>query len=175
MTLPADKNHFGLFGLPVGFEIDPGELSVRYRELQRRVHPDKFASGTDAERRASVQLATQVNDAFLTLKDPVRRAHYLLGLAGIETRNETGNALDPAFLMEQMELREALSQVRTLDDPHKKLAELSNDAAQRMQNKVDQFRDNYENDPVRALQALREMQFLDKLRREIDELEEELA
>lgn len=175
MTSEAGKNYFELFGLPVVYDLDPGELSVRYRELQRRIHPDKYAAGSDAERRVSMQLTTLVNEAYQTLKDPVRRARYLLSLGSADPRDETVTAMDPAFLMEQMELRETLSEVRALSEPHKKLAELANDTMVRMQQKIGQFRDNYARDPMRARQSLREMQFLDKLRREIEELEEELA
>jgi molecular chaperone HscB len=175
MVSEAGKNFFELFGLPVGFDLDSGELSVRYRELQRMVHPDKYAAGSDAERRVSMQLTTRVNEAYQTLKDPVRRARYLLSLGGTDPREETDTAMDPAFLMEQMELRETLSEVRALSDPHKMLAELANETMIRMQQKIGLFRDSYARDPVRARQSLREMQFLDKLRREIEELEEELA
>jgi molecular chaperone HscB len=175
MASEAGKNYFELFGLPVGFDLDAGELSQRYRELQRRIHPDKYAAGSDAERRASMQLTTLVNEAYQTLRDPVRRARYLLSLGGVESGEDTDTAMDPAFLMEQMELRETLSEVRALSEPHKKLAELANGTMIRMQQKIAQFRECYARDPARARQSLREMQFLDKLRREIEEIEEELA
>lgn len=175
MVTEAGKNYFELFGLPVGFDLDTGALSVRYRELQRLIHPDRYASGSDSERRVSLQFTTLVNEAYQTLKDPVRRARYLLDLGGTDSREETDTAMDPVFLMEQMELRETLSEVRSLSDPHKKLAELANDTMSRMQQKIGQFRESYERDPMHARQSLREMQFLDKLRREIEELEEELA
>ena len=67
------------------FDIDTAELAVRYRELQRRVHPDKFANASDQERRLSLQMTAQVNEAFQTLKDPVRRGRYLLSLRGVES------------------------------------------------------------------------------------------
>jgi molecular chaperone HscB len=175
MTSAAGKNYFELFGLPVRFEVNADELSDRYRELQRRVHPDKYATAPDAERRASLQLTTLVNEAFQTLKDPVRRAQYLLGLVHQDASTDADTRMDPAFLMEQMEMREALSEVRTLREPHKKLAELANDTRTRMQARIGQFRDSYSRDPVQARQTLREMQFLDKLRREIEDIEEQLV
>jgi molecular chaperone HscB len=175
MASEAGKNYFELFGLPVDFDLDAGELARRYREMQRRVHPDKYASGSDAERRISMQLTTLVNEAYQTLRDPVRRARYLLNLGGADTREDTDTAMDPAFLMEQMELRETLAEVRALSEPHKRLAELANDATIRLQQKIGQFRDSYRRDPEQARRSLREMQFLDKLRREIEDLEEELA
>jgi molecular chaperone HscB len=124
-----------------------------------------------------MQLTTLVNEAYQTLRDPVSRARYLLSLSGANPRDETDTdtAMDPAFLMEQMELRETLAEVRALSEPHKRLAELANDATIRLQQKIGQFRDSYRRDPVHARRSLREMQFLDKLRREIEDLEEELA
>ncbi len=173
-----DKNHFELFGLPVTFDIDTDELAVRYRELQRRVHPDKFANASDQERRLSMQLATMVNEAFQTLKDPVRRGRYLLSLRGIDLGDETDTTMDPAFLLEQMELREELEEVRQADNPHKQLAELANRIEQRLQDKIGQFRrafaDATPDGTGKARNAVREMQFLEKMRREIDNLEEEL-
>src|SRR3990167_5428696 len=115
------KNHFELFGLPVAFDIDTDELAVRYRALQRRVHPDKFANASDQDRRLSLQMTALINEGFHTLKDPVRRGLYLLSLRGIDLGDETDTTMDPAFLLEQMELREELEEVRQADNPHKLL------------------------------------------------------
>jgi len=172
------KNHFELFGLPATFDIDTDELAVRYRELQRRVHPDKFANASDQDRRLSLQMTAQINEGFHTLKDPVRRGRYLLSLRGIDLGDETDTAMDPAFLLEQMELREKLEGVRQADNPHKQLAELANRIEQRLQDKIGQFRRAFADDSPdgtgKARNAVREMQFLEKMRREIDNLEEEL-
>ena len=172
------KNHFELFGLPVAFDIDTDELAVRYRALQRRVHPDKFANASDQDRRLSLQMTAQINEGFHTLKDPVRRGRYLLSLRGIDLGDETDTAMDPAFLLEQMELREKLEGVRQADNPHKQLAELANRIEQRLQDKIGQFRRAFADDSPdgtgKARNAVREMQFLEKMRREIDNLEEEL-
>jgi len=72
------------------------------------VHPDRFASAGDAERRASMQWTTRVNEAYRTLRSPVQRAKYLLELEGVDVAFETNTAMPPDFLMRQMELREAL-------------------------------------------------------------------
>ena len=80
MQADLSKDYFELFGLPVAFDIDSNDLAVRYRQLQRQFHPDRFASAPAAERRLSVQMTAQINAAFQTLKDPVARARYLLGL-----------------------------------------------------------------------------------------------
>ena len=117
------QNHFELFGLPVAFDVDAQQLAERYRELQRILHPDRYANASDRERRLSIQHAAQVNEAFQKLKSSLRRARYLLQLKGVEFDDEKETHLDPAFLMEQMELREALADVRAEADP---LAGLNN-------------------------------------------------
>jgi molecular chaperone HscB len=174
----ANKNYFELFGLPVDFDVDPSTLSVRYRELARRVHPDKFAQGSDQERRLSMQWTTLVNEAFQTLKDPIRRGRYLLSLSGVELRDDTDTAMDPQFLMEQMELREALEEVRGAPEPHRRLVELANDIRRRFDAKTQQLRASLAHDKGdhgQATNTIREMQFLDKLLRQAGELEEELV
>ena len=69
-----NQNHFELFGLPARFAVDAAALEARYHELQREVHPDRFAAAPEAERRVSMQRATRVNEAYQTLKSPLRRA-----------------------------------------------------------------------------------------------------
>ena len=74
------------------------------------MHPDRFAHAGDAERRASLQWTTRVNEAFQILKTPVARAKHLLELHGVDVAFETNTAMPAEFLMQQMELREALEQ-----------------------------------------------------------------
>lgn len=178
MSFKAGKNFFELFGLPVTFDVDGAQLSLRYRDVQREVHPDKFATATDAERRLSIQLTALVNEGYQTLRDPVRRARYLLELNGVSLDTDTDTRMAPQFLLEQMELREALAEARELSEPHKRLAELSNRAELRMREKIDAFRTAYaagETGRAEARERFREMQFLAKLSREIEDVEEELA
>jgi len=111
-----NQNHFELFKLPRQFAVDAAVLDARYRELQREVHPDRFATASDAERRLSMQMATQVNEAYRTLKAPLPRARYLLELAGVDIEAETNTAMPADFLMEQMEWREGLEEAGRLGD-----------------------------------------------------------
>ena len=110
--LDFSKNYFELFGLPVAYIVDTEQLAERYRDLQRVLHPDRYANATEQERRLSMQGATLVNAAFQTLKDPLQRAHYLLTLKGIEMDAQRETTRDSAFLMEQLELREELEAAR---------------------------------------------------------------
>jgi molecular chaperone HscB len=116
MTPEFGRNHFDLLGMPVAFALDAGRLEQRYRELQSQVHPDRFASGSEAERRVAMQWATRANEAYRTLRDPVDRARYLLGLKGYDTGEETNTSMPPDFLMQQMEWREAVVESRATAD-----------------------------------------------------------
>lgn len=109
------QNYFELFGLPQAFALDVAALTPVYRELQKRHHPDRFADAGPAEQRAAVQLAAHINEALEALKDPVRRARYLLELAGHPVAIEQTTVADTEFLMGQMELREELEEAESLE------------------------------------------------------------
>ena len=84
----------------------------RYRELQRVVHPDRFADGSEQERRLSMQAATQINEAYETLRDPMRGRATCCAATMSTWGPSTRPPGTAAFLMEQMELREELAEVR---------------------------------------------------------------
>ncbi|MFC3146612.1 Fe-S protein assembly co-chaperone HscB [Piscinibacterium candidicorallinum] len=106
---PSDLNDFfALFGLPRSFRVDLVQLESAYREVQARVHPDRHAAAGDAQQRVAMQWATAANEGFKTLKQPIKRAQYLLKLAGVDVQAESNTAMPPAFLMQQMEWRETL-------------------------------------------------------------------
>jgi len=175
MQADLGKNYFELFDLPITFDLDLADLAARYRDLQRRFHPDRFASASESERRFSLQLTAQVNAAFQTLKDPVARARYLLGLQGIDTGEDTDTAMDTAFLMEQMELRETLAEAREAVDRHARLETLRQRVEEDFETRADLLRtrlaENSEPARRQARNLVREMQFLQKLAHEIEELE----
>jgi molecular chaperone HscB len=106
------SSHFELFGLAPAFAVDAAALDRAYREIQSRVHPDRFAHAGDAERRASMQWTTRVNEAYRTLKSPVQRAKHLLELNGVDVAFETNTQMPSEFLVRQLELREALAEAR---------------------------------------------------------------
>jgi molecular chaperone HscB len=175
MQSDLGKNYFELFDLPTAFDLDPVDLAARYRELQRRYHPDRFASASGPERRLSLELTAQVNAALQTLKDPVARARYLLGLQGIDTGEETDTAMNAAFLMEQMELREGLAEARQALDRHARLESLRQRVDEQFESRSallrTRFSENSEPARRQARNLVREMQFLQKLAREIEELQ----
>jgi molecular chaperone HscB len=175
MQADLGKNYFELFGLPMSYDIDLTDLSSRYRELQRRFHPDRYAAALESERRLSVQMTAQINAAYQTLRDRVARGRYLLSLKGVHTDEDTDTRMDPAFLMEQMELREALDDARGASDREARCAALLEQVDQRLDSKTAQLQQNLSTGSEPALQAarelVREMQFLQKLTHEIEMLD----
>ena len=103
-------DHFALFDLPRDFRVDSKALEARYLALQVETHPDRFATAADAERRRALQWATHINEAYQTLKKPLSRARYLLGLLGGESDFARDTSLPMDFLVAQMDLRESVAE-----------------------------------------------------------------
>lgn len=175
MPSTLTQNHFELFSLPGRYRLERAELDARYRELQRRVHPDRFAAAGDQERRLSVQQAAQINEAYDTLKDPLRRGRYLLSLRGQSVEDQATHQ-DPAFLMQQMELREALGEVRAQDDPLAALERLAREVRgeyRALETGLAQALDDT-GDLQAALTFVLKMQYFTRLQNEVRELEADL-
>ena len=178
--MAAAQTHFELFELPISFEVDLTELSQRYRELQRVVHPDKFVNASDRERLLSVEKAAAINEAYQILKSPQRRARYMLELQSVSFDDEKDTALDPAFLMEQIELREALGELNKASDPMATLTSIMADIKNRIASVVEELRtglkvgelDEVQKNTLKAL--IHKMQFLNKLQEEAEYQEENL-
>jgi molecular chaperone HscB len=114
--LDFSADHFTLFGLPRVQALDLASLENSFRAIQAKVHPDKHAHAADSDRRLAMQWATRVNEAFQTLKSPGLRARYLLGLLGHDPQIESNTAMPTEFLVDQMELREAVMDARAAAD-----------------------------------------------------------
>ncbi|HKA92076.1 MAG TPA: Fe-S protein assembly co-chaperone HscB [Haliangiales bacterium] len=107
-------NKFEVLGFEPRFGLDAVELERRYKELSKKLHPDRFATAPAKERIASLAAATALNDAYRTLRAPVARAAHLLEIHGRKLgQNES---VDQAFLMEILELREALAEAQAEGD-----------------------------------------------------------
>lgn len=170
-----NQNYFEIFQLPVSFDLDEDQLAARHRQLQSTVHPDKFVSATDHEKRLSLQWATQINSAYDTLRAPLPRAIYLLALKDVNI--EDNPQLDPMFLMEQIELREQLEDIGEQSDSEAALTSLGSfkvDVDARMAGLQLEFAAHYEADAGAAEQAVYKLQFINKLRQAADHLEEKL-
>jgi molecular chaperone HscB len=165
----AHPDYFQLLGLPRRQALDVEELERLYREVQGNVHPDKHAHRGDSDRRLAMQWATKVNEAYLTLKHPLKRAQYLLHLAGHDIGLENNTAMPAEFLMQQMELREAVAEARAggdgdaLDQMHRQMKKEMAGQYAALQAAIDDDRD-----PQRAGEIVRQLMFQDKLLSEID-------
>ena len=102
---PAVADPYGMLGLPRRYHVDARAVEDAYRALARQVHPDRYTKKSAAERRMSLQWTAALNDARRTLRDDDRRAWWLA--TGSTTPRERGAQLDPAFLEEMFEWREA--------------------------------------------------------------------
>jgi molecular chaperone HscB len=164
------SNHFDLLGLPLAYALDPVRLEASYRDLQSQVHPDRFAAGSEAERRVAMQWAARANEAYTTLRDPLRRARYLLGLRGFDTGEESNTAMPPDFLMQQMEWREAVSEARARRDRAALESTRANLRAERAQmlGQLERALDRESNFDA-GCSLVRKLRFLEKLDEEIDE------
>ena len=171
------QNHFELLNMPRRYDLDLTQLADQYRQLQAQVHPDRFTQADAAERRASMQLATRANDAYRTLKDPIQRGQYLLELS--QQQDAPNNSkMSTDFLEQQITLRETLEELPEQADPLPELDQFRQQVTGLFNSKqtalIAAFKDP---DPATwgdAGNLIRELQFLNKLRQEADELEEQL-
>ncbi|MFC0180566.1 Fe-S protein assembly co-chaperone HscB [Thorsellia kenyensis] len=174
-------DYFKLFDLSEDFFIDISDLTEIYQEKQRLYHPDRFASADDKEKLSALQMATEINAAYQTLKDPLTRAGYLLQCKGIDVQNEALTLKDNKFLTHQFELREKIDSLQTNRNlSHEDLlVELTIlvqqiDVEQRnLKNELFTAVDysNWEN----AADSLRKLKYYERLLGLIDDFEEKLA
>lgn len=173
------SNFFELFDLPASYDVDLNQIQRRYMELQKLVHPDKFANGSDQEKRLSMQQTSWINEAQATLKDDVLRATYLLKLKGTDINLENETTMDVAFLMQQLEMRERLENIKKEADPLDALESMSKEIKLMATDMMQGFADSYDSEKTEeAREWIRKLQFMQKAKKEINtrtaELEDEL-
>ena len=169
------SNYFEIFGLPVGYKIDLRLLADRYHQMQRKFHPDRYSTKPAQEQRLAVQYAAVIKQAYSELTSPLLRAQYLLSLSGIEGEGETSITRDPIFLMQQIELREALSEVRDATEPLTVLDQVAEEARGQYDELQHLFGRQYvQADIKNAVDTVAKMQFFSKLLNEVEQLEQEL-
>jgi molecular chaperone HscB len=160
--------HFALFGLAEQYTLDADALDTAYRAVQAQVHPDRFAAAGDAQKRVAMQWATRANEAYQTLRDPLKRARYLLGLRGVDVGAENNTAMEPAFLMQQMEWREGIADAagaRNVVALDALLAELRDEKRVRL-DKLAALLDNGVDQG--AAEAVRQLMFIERVAHEAD-------
>lgn len=169
------KNYFEIFDIPVSIEVDLNKVSESYHDLQKEFHPDRFSNSDESERRAAVQTTSLINQAFQTLKEPISRVQYMLKLKGVDIDSESDTTMDTEFLMQQMEFREAIAEVRSKDDPLEVLDQMASDLKKQINQLMNDFSKSYEASELDvAREIVRKMQFLIKAQKEVNETSEQL-
>ncbi len=172
-------NPFERFGIAPIFDIDEPHLAETFRRLQRVVHPDRHAGGSEQERQRSVEQAAAVNEAFRTLRDPVRRARCLLALRGVDTQEGVRTFRDPVFLMDQMELRARLEEAREAPDPLGLLSEVKEVLQKRRVALIGEVSGFLRQDTPESLgqaaERVRRLGFFERIAEEANLLEERLT
>lgn len=175
MSVDLSQDYFSLFGLAPSYAIDDTQLAARFRELQREYHPDRFASGDERQKRLAVQQSAFINQAFEALTSPVARAQYLLQLAGVEAALDGATTTDAAFLLQQMEWREALMGLAESAAPLPRLEALKAEVESSFCALQQQFDQQLRAGELAQCQALvARLQFVQKLLSDIESREEAL-
>jgi molecular chaperone HscB len=160
------SNDFELFGLTPQFAQDRTAIDARWKELQREAHPDKFAAQGAAAQRVAMQWSVRINEAYQRLKDPLQRAAYLCELNATPVNAENNTAMPAAFLMRQMEWREALDEANSaadLDALGTQVLAARREALKKCGQLLDEQRD-YKG----AVQQVRGLMFIEKFANDVD-------
>jgi molecular chaperone HscB len=173
MSLNLQSSDFELFGLPERFAQDRAAIDTRWKELQREAHPDRFAAQGQAAQRVAMQWSARINEAYQRLKDPLKRAAYLCELHGAPINAENNTAMPAAFLIEQMEWREAL------DDAHNEadvdaLDDQLNAARKQALERIEKLLDEQKDAPA-AAQQVRALMFIERFGQDVEARLEQLG
>ena len=167
-NLSGFDDYFALFQLKPQFKIDRQALESAYLTVQQKVHPDMHAQASDSDKRVSMQLSALANSAYRTLMNPIQRGLYMCSRNGVDPQLETNTAMPAQFLMQQMEWRETLDDVRDqpskLDDLYKEVELTRANLLKEVEATIDQA-----NDFELAATQLRALLFIDKFGAELED------
>lgn len=170
---PAGIDHFVRLGLDIDFDVDLKSLDEVYFKLQRELHPDRFATSTAKEKAYSQAQATAINDAYETIKDPLKRADYIVHIRGINVMPDGCNLVnDPSILMEAMEVREKLASAKTLSD----VDGIANNAREEIKDIIHGISLAFRGDDIEgACQLTTRLKYLNKLLGEVRQRRTQIA
>jgi len=171
--MELNSDDFTLFGLPQRHAQDRAAVDARWKALQAEVHPDRFAAEGAAAQRIAMQWAVRVNEAYRRLKDPLKRAAYLCELQGAPIDAQNNTAMPGAFLMQQMEWREALDDAASLAEVQALADEVEADRRARLQRIALLLDEQHE--PAAAAQEVRALMFIERFADDIDQRLEALG
>ncbi|GAB9465808.1 hypothetical protein Gpo141_00003200 [Globisporangium polare] len=166
-------DYFEMFKIPKNFTVEQRKMEQTYWNLQKRLHPDLYGSKSEFEKELSAVNAAVINDAYNMLKAPNTRVKYLLALHGIDALGESAStAVDPALLMQTMEIREEIDEAPTVEA----LDKIRGDISQQIDAIIQKLGEVY--DRKQDLEATKkyavELQYMVKCAEEIDAKEEKL-
>ena len=167
-SLGLQANDFALFDLPQRFALDVHDLDARWKALQAQVHPDRFAAQGASAQRVAMQWSVRINEAYQRLKSPLSRGAYLCELAGEAVRAEDNTAMPAAFLMQQMEWREALDEAGRDEDALDALLRETRQAQAQWLTRLAQALDEH-HDAKAATACVRALMFIDKFARTLEQ------
>lgn len=168
-----NKNYFQLFNLSESCELDLDSLAGTYRELQSEVHPDRFANADERAKLLAVQTSSYINEAYDTLKSPLKRAAYLLTLHQQDIEQVSQSDLSMDLLLEQIQLRETLEELPKDESALAELARIKDEVTAKLELCHQNFAGKFENSNYDGAKKIyHELQFLYKLLAEIDSAEE---
>jgi molecular chaperone HscB len=157
---------FELFEIPAQFAQNRSVLDAKWKDLQREAHPDKFAAQGAAAQRIAMQWSVRINEAYNRLKDPLKRATYLCELNGAPIEAHTNTSMPPAFMMMQIEWREALEEAGTAEELEKIEHQTANYKHEQL-SKIEQFIDA-KHDYAAAANEVRALMFVARFVGEIE-------
>ena len=164
MLQDLPRDWFALFGLPAQFEIDQAALTQRFRELQARYHPDRYAQGSEQAKGLAVQVTSLLNEAHATLRQPRLRARYLLERVGLSFNDERDTNHDTAFLMQQIEWREAIDEAEASAEPLVALEQLAQGLGAELKSLEEVFAGAWQQQAYQSAKtALLKMRFYERL------------
>ena len=167
-NLSGFDDYFALFQLKPQFKIDRQALESAYLTVQQKVHPDMHAQASDSDKRVSMQLSALANSAYRTLMNPIQRGLYMCARNGVDPQLETNTAMPAQFLMQQMEWRETLDDVRDqpseLDQLYKEVEQTRANLLKEVELAIDEA-----NDFELAAKQLRALLFIDKFSAELED------
>ena len=161
------KNYFEIFDVAQTYDVDQKGLLNRYLGLQRKFHPDRYIASSDAEKRINMQWVAEINLAFETLSDDLKRSIYLLKLNGHEL--EENPTLEKGILLKQIELREGLEEIKRDSDYELALTGFKKETEKELESLKSHLKAAFSIGDSEAIKNLiYEQQFLTKLIGEIE-------
>jgi molecular chaperone HscB len=166
MTPTLSSSDFELFGLPDRFAQDSAAIDARWKELQREVHPDRFAAQGPSAQRVAMQWSVRVNEAYKRLRDPLKRAAYLCERRGAPINAESNTAMPGEFLIQQMAWRETLEEAQAekdLEHVGAELAQARTDTLSRIETLLDET-----GDAAAAAKQVRALMFIERFAHDVE-------